>query len=78
MIYLDANSGWIVFVIVLGITALIALIAFLIYLYMRPKLKKDDKPTEEEIAEEEMKRILEPITDEETAKAVTEYKDEDD
>ena len=67
----------IIFLIVLGIVAGIALVAFLLYLYMRPKLKKDDRPSEEQIAQEEINRILEPIEDEETAKAIEDYKEED-
>lgn len=69
--------SWLVFVIVIGVALAIGLVALLIYLYMRPKLKRDDKPTEEQIAQEEMNRILQPIEDEETAKAVEEYRDEE-
>ena len=73
------NSGLLIFLIVLGAAFVIGLIAFLIYfLALRPKLKKeDDKPTEEQILREEMDRVLQPIEDEETAKAVEQYKDED-
>lgn len=74
---LALNSGVIVFLIVLGAAVGIGLVAFLIYLYLKPKLKKDDKPSEEEIVREEMDRILKPIDDEETAKAVEQYKDEE-
>ena len=74
---LAALNGGIIFLIILGAAAIIVLIAFLIYLYLKPKLKKDDKPTEEQIVREEMERILKPIDDEETAKAVEQYKDED-
>lgn len=70
-------NGGIIFLIILGAAAIIALIAFLIYLYLKPKLKKDDKPTEEQIVREEIERVLKPIDDEETAKAVEQYKDED-
>ena len=72
-----AATGVLVFLIVLGVAVGIGLVAFLIYLYLKPKLKKDDKPTEEQIVQEEMDRILKPIEDEETAKAVEEYKDEE-
>ena len=67
----------IAFFAVLGSVIVIALVAFLIYLYLKPKLKHDDKPTEEQILHEEMDRILKPIEDEETAKAVEDYKDEE-
>ena len=70
------NPGWI-FLIILGSAAAIALVAFLIYLYLKPKLKKDDKPTEEQIVREEIERVLKPIDDEETARAVEQYKEED-
>ena len=70
-------NGGIIFLIVLGAAAAIGLVAFLIYLYLKPKLKKDDKPTDEQIVREEMERILKPIDDEETAKAVEQYKDEE-
>lgn len=70
--------GWVIFLIVLGTVAAVALVAFLIYLFaLKPRLKKDDKPTEEQILREEMDRVLKPIDDEETAKAVEQYKDED-
>ena len=72
-----AATGVLVFLIVLGVAVGIGLVAFLIYLYLKPKLKKDDKPTEEQIAQEEMNRILQPIEDEETAKAIENYKDEE-
>lgn len=72
-----ALNGGIIFLVILGAAAAIALVAFLIYLYLKPKLKKDDKPTEEQIVREEMERVLKPIDDEETAKAVEQYKDED-
>ena len=70
-------NGGIIFLIVLGAAAAIGLVAFLIYLYLKPKLKKDDKPTDEQIVREEMDRILKPIDDEETARAVEQYKDEE-
>lgn len=74
---LAIDSGILIFLIVLGAAIGIGLVAFLIYLYLKPKLKKDDKPTEEQIVREEMERLLKPIDDEETAKAVEQYKDED-
>ncbi len=74
---LAALNGGIIFLIILGAAAVIALVAFLIYLYLKPKLKKDDKPTDEQIVKEEMERVLKPIEDEETAKAVEQYRDED-
>lgn len=67
----------VIFLVVLGSAAVIGIVAFLIYLYLRPRLKRDDKPTEEQILHEEMDRVLKPIEDEDTAKAVEQYKDEE-
>jgi len=66
-----------IFLIVLGAVILIAGVAFGIYVSIRPKLKINDKPSDEEIVNEEMNRVLKPIEDDETAKAVSEYKEED-
>ena len=66
-----------IFLIVLGVAAFLAIVAFLIRLYIRPKLKIDDKPTEEQIVEEEMNRILKPVDDEKTAEEIEDYKDEE-
>lgn len=74
---LAVSPELIAFLVVLGVVAVIAIVAFLIYLYLRPKFKRDDKPSDEQILKEEMDRVLKPIDDEETAKAVEEYKDEE-
>ncbi len=71
------NEGLLTFLIVLGVVVVIALVTFLLYLYLKPRLKRDDKPSEDQILDEEMKRVLQPIDDEETAKAVEQYKDEE-
>lgn len=71
------SEGLLTFLIVLGSVVFIAAATFLIYIYLKPRLKRDDKPTEEQILNEEMKRVLQPIDDEETAKAVEQYKDEE-
>ena len=75
---LEVNTNLLVFLIVLGAAAAIGIVAFLIYLYLKPKLKKDDKPSEEQIVKVEINRVLKPIEDDETAKAVEDYKDEED
>ena len=74
---LEVSTDLIIFLVVLGSAAVIAIVAFLIYLYLKPRLKHDDRPTEEQILHEEMDRVLQPIEDEETAKAVESYKEED-
>ena len=65
------------FIIIISIAAVIAIVAFTIYKLIMPKLK-DDAPSEEEVLNEEMTRILQPIDDAETAKQVSEYKAEED
>ena len=72
------NQGLMIFLIVLGVAFAIGAVSLLLYfLLLRPKLKKDDKPTEEQILREEMDRILKPIEDEEIAKKVEEYKEDE-
>ena len=63
---------------IIGVTGAIALVSFLVYRYTHPKLKENDKPTEEQILHEEMDRLLKPIDDEEVRKEVEEYKEKDD
>ena len=63
---------------ILGVTGAIALVSFLVYRYTHPKLKENDKPTEEQILHEEMDRYLKPIEDEEIRKEVENYKEKDD
>ena len=66
----------IIFVIVLAVTAVVALLAFVLYRVLRPRLK-EDKPSEEEILEDEMKRVLQDVEDEEVAKQISDYKDDE-
>ena len=66
----------IVFLIVLGVTAVVALVAFIIYRTIRPRLK-EEKPTEEEILQDEMKRVLQDVEDEEVAKEISNYKEDE-
>ena len=65
-----------IFLIVLGAAALIALIAFIIYRTLRPGLK-EEKPSDEEILQDEMKRVLQDVEDEEVAKQISNYKDDE-
>lgn len=74
-----ANNPVVIFLIVIGAAALIAVIAFTVYRLLHLNLKNgNDKPSEEEIAQEEMNRYLKPVEDEEIAKQIQEYKDEED
>ena len=76
---LDANMGGIITLIaVISVAAVIAVVAFVIHRFMHPKLKgEDDRPSDEEIVQEELDRVLQPVEDEETAKEISEYKDEE-
>lgn len=66
----------IIFLIIIGVTAVVALVAFLIYRTIRPKLK-EDKPSDDEILQDEMKRVLQDVEDDEVAKQINSYKDDD-
>lgn len=77
---LDGLTGLWIFLIVIGFFAVIAIVAYVIHKVIHPKLKDDQKEhvnTEEENAREELQRILQPIEDEEVAKKVEEYKEDD-
>ena len=65
-----------VLIIIICVTAIIALLAFIIYRFLRPKLK-DEKPTEEEILKDEMSRVLQDVDDEEAARQISSYKEDD-
>ena len=71
-------TGLWILLIILGIAGAIALVSFIIYRFTHPRLKENDKPTEEQILREEMDRILKPIDDETIRKEVEEYKEKDD
>ncbi len=72
------ESIW-VFLIVLGAFAVIAIVAFVIYRLLRPKLKdKEEKKTEEDYAKEELDRVLQPVDDENVSKEIQDYKQNDD
>ena len=64
--------------VIIGVTGLIALVTFIIYRYTHPRLKENDKPSEEQILHEEMDRYLNPIEDEEARKEVEQYQEKDD
>ena len=66
----------IIFVIILAVTAVVALVAFILYRLLRPRLK-EDKPSDEQILEDEMKRVLQDVEDEEVAKQINDYKDDE-
>lgn len=66
----------VVLIAVIGVTAAIAVVAFIIYRILRPKLK-EDKPSDEEILQDEMKRVLQDVEDEEVAKQISDYKEDE-
>ena len=65
-----------IFIIIISVTGLVALFAFVLYRFLRPRLK-EEKPSEEEILEDEMKRVLKDVEDEEVAKQISDYKEDE-
>ena len=80
MFLANLDSLWI-FLIVVGAFTVIAVIAFIIYRLLRPKLKNDDsdkEKTEEDYAQENLDRILQPVDDEKVSEEIQNYKQNDD
>ena len=69
-------STLLVFIIIIAVTAIVALLAFVLYRVLRPRLK-EEKPSDEEILQDEMKRVLQDVEDEEVAKQISDYKDDE-
>ena len=65
-----------IFLVVLLVAAVVGVVAFVLYRILRPRLK-EDKPTEEEILQDEMNRVLQDVEDEEVAKQISDYKDDE-
>ena len=70
----------IILLIVVAAFAVIAIVAFVIYRLLRPKLKDEGKEqkTEQDYAKEELDRILQPVEDESVAKEISNYRQNDD
>ena len=70
---------WAIFIIVLGVFALIAIVAYIIHRILRFHLKEDDKKEDDEakFAQEELDRILQPVEDEEISKQIQDYKEDE-
>ena len=66
----------IIFLFVVLAAAVLALVAYVIYRVLRPRLK-EEKPSEEEILQDEMKRVLQDVEDEEVAKQISNYKEDE-
>ena len=65
-----------VFGIILLVAAVVALVAYILYRILRPRLK-EDKPSDEEILKDEMNRVLQDVEDEDVAKQISDYKDDE-
>ena len=65
-----------IFLIVLLVAAVVGIVAFVLYRILRPRLK-EDKPSDEEILEDEMKRVLQDVEDEDVAKQISDYKEDE-
>jgi hypothetical protein len=76
---LGAFDGIIILGVVVGSVGLIALISFLIYRFLNPKLKSDKvELNEKDAAREELDRVLQPIEDSDIAEQVANYEENDD
>ena len=76
-----AENGMIpilVLVIVVAAFGLIALVAFIIYRMLHPKLKDENKIDDKQAAKESLDRILEDVEDEKTAEEIANYHEDDD
>ena len=77
-VYASEFPSWAIFLIVLGFFAVVAIVAYIIHRILRFRLKDEKKEEDEKkIAQEELDRILQPVEDEEVAKQIENYKDED-
>ena len=59
-----------------GVAGAIALLAFIIYRVLRPKLK-EEKPSDEQILQDEMNRMLQDVDDPEAARQISNYKEDE-
>jgi flagellar biosynthesis/type III secretory pathway M-ring protein FliF/YscJ len=66
----------IILIAVIAAAGLIALVAFIIYRVLRPRLK-EEKPSDEQILQDEMNRVLQDVEDPETAKQISDYKEDE-
>lgn len=70
--------GWAIFLIVLGFFAVVAIVAYVIHRILRLRLKdKEDEKDEQQLAQEELDRILQPVEDEKIAKQIEDYKEDE-
>lgn len=71
-ILVEQNQSLIILLIILGIAAVIAVVAYILYRVLHLKAK-DEVKDENQIAKEELDRILEPIEDEEVSAQISQY-----
>ena len=78
-LFANASSNPVVILlIIIGIAAVIALAAYIVYKLLHPKLKKDEEVDESKMLREELDRVLEPVEDEELKKQIEAYKEDED
>ena len=70
------QSPWFYLIGLLLIFGIIALLIFLMRKFVIKKNAKDEKPSDEVIAEENLSRFLEDVDDPETLKQFDEFKDD--
>ena len=66
----------IILLVVIAVAGVVGLVAYVLYRILRPRLK-EEKPSEEEILQDEMNRVLQDVEDEEVAKQINDYKEDD-
>ena len=66
----------IILLVILGVAGAIALLAFIIYRVLRPKLK-EEKPSDEQILQDEMNRVPHNVEEPEAAKQISNYKEDE-
>ena len=69
-------QGVLILLVVIAVTAVIAIVAFIIYRILRPRLK-EEKPSEEEILQDELNRVLQTVEDDQAAEEIVNYKEDE-
>lgn len=69
-------NALIILLVIIGVAGVVAIVAYVLYRVLRPRLK-EEKPSDEQILQDEMNRVLQPVEDEEVAKQINAYKDDE-
>ena len=69
-------NALIILLVIIGVAGVVAIVAYVLYRVLRPRLK-EEKPSDEEILQDEMKRVLQDVEDEEVAKQISDYKEDE-